>query len=84
MRFSAIIDIHEFSRLAGEPVGMVPASKAPGVKTPVIENEMRHGSRERARAVLEFEPAPLKSSYNHKLIDDNEYSSESRYGSPIY
>ncbi|CAE6531948.1 unnamed protein product [Rhizoctonia solani] len=84
VRFSAIIDIHEFSRLAGEPVGMVPASKAPGVKIPQIENELRHSSREKARLALELEPVPMKSSYNRKLDDYDEYSSESRYGSPIY
>ncbi|CAE6434322.1 hypothetical protein ACGC1H_001403 [Rhizoctonia solani] len=84
VRFSAIIDIHEFSRLVGEPVGMVPASKAPGVKIPQIESELRHNSREKARLALELEPVPMKSSYNRKLDDYNEYSSESRYGSPIY
>ncbi|CEL58117.1 hypothetical protein RSOLAG1IB_02862 [Rhizoctonia solani AG-1 IB] len=83
VRFSAIIDIHEFSRLAGEPVGMVPISKAPGVKIPHIENELRY-SREKARLVLELEPVPMKSSYNRKLDNYNDYSSEDRYGSPIY
>ncbi|CAE6449814.1 unnamed protein product [Rhizoctonia solani] len=83
VRFSAIIDIHEFSRLVGEPTGMVPTSKAPGVKIPQIENELRY-SREKARLALEVEPVPMKSSYNRKLDDYNEYSSESRYGSPIY
>ncbi|KAF8679856.1 hypothetical protein RHS04_04149 [Rhizoctonia solani] len=83
VRFSAIIDIHEFSRLVGEPVGMVPVSKAPGVRIPHIENELRY-SREKARLALELEPAPMKSSYNHKLDDYNGYSSEPRYGSPIY
>ncbi|KAB5594745.1 hypothetical protein CTheo_1892 [Ceratobasidium theobromae] len=84
VRFSAIIDIHEFSRLAGEPVGMVPTSKAPGVKISQIENEMRYGNQERAQVVLELDPAPMKSSYNRKLDDQNNYYSESRYGSPIY
>ncbi|CAE6382468.1 unnamed protein product [Rhizoctonia solani] len=84
VRFSAIVDIHEFSRVAGEPIGMVPASKAPGVKLPQIDIELRHTNREKARLVLELEPVPMKSSYNRKLDDYNEYSSESRYGSPIY
>ncbi|CAE7111558.1 unnamed protein product [Rhizoctonia solani] len=84
VRFSAIIDIHEFSRLAGEPVGMVPTSKAPGVRIPQVENELRHSSREKARLALELEPVPMKSSYNRKLDDYNDYSSESRYGSPVY
>ncbi|KAG8732156.1 hypothetical protein FRC11_000354 [Ceratobasidium sp. 423] len=84
VRFSAIIDIHVFSRLAGEPVGMVPASKAPGVKIPRIENELRLSSREKARLALEIEPVPMKSSYNRRLDDYNDYSSESRYGSPVY
>ncbi|CAE6419555.1 unnamed protein product [Rhizoctonia solani] len=82
VRFSAIIDIYEFSRLAGEPVGMVPVSKPPGVKIPHIEDMPRY-SREKARLALELEPVPMKSSYNRKLDDYSDYS-ESRYGSPIY
>ncbi|KAJ1311035.1 hypothetical protein OPQ81_009541 [Rhizoctonia solani] len=82
VRFSAIIDIHEFSRLVGEPVGMMPVSKAPGVKTPLVD-ELRY-SQEKARLALEIDPVPMKSSYNRKLDDYDNYTSESRYGSPIY
>ncbi|KAG8702572.1 hypothetical protein FRC08_003400 [Ceratobasidium sp. 394] len=82
VRFSAIIDIHEFSRLAGEPFGMVQPTKAPGVKIPQVrmEGELRYNS-EQARLTLELEPPPLKSTYNPRLVDDDDdyYSSRSRY-----
>ncbi|KAF8605158.1 hypothetical protein BDV93DRAFT_522026 [Ceratobasidium sp. AG-I] len=83
VRFSAIIDIHEFSRIAGEPIGMVQPIKTPSVKIPRMESGLRRGDSERTRLTLE--PQPLKSSYNHKIDDDNDYySSRSRYGSPTY
>lgn len=107
VRFSAIIDIHEFSRLAGEPTGMVQVSlavvwcvlsakmltclrdrqpiKTPSAKIPRMENDLRDGGSARTRLALELEPAPLKSSYNYKIDDENDYySSRSRYGSPTY
>ncbi|QRV76261.1 hypothetical protein RhiJN_19098 [Ceratobasidium sp. AG-Ba] len=79
VRFSAIIDIHEFSRLAGEPFGMVQPSKAPGVKAPP-RTDSGLGHSERSRLTLDLEPAPMKSSYNHRITDDdNDYYSRSRY-----
>ncbi|KAG8767084.1 hypothetical protein FRC12_006461 [Ceratobasidium sp. 428] len=79
VRFSAIIDIHEFSRLVGEPFGMVQPTKAPSVKIPEAQNELRDS--ERAHLKLELESPPLKSSYNPRFVDDDDdfYSSRSRY-----